>query len=211
MEAIADPRFLGAIGLMVLLTIAPGPDMALVTTTALLRGRGAAIRTALGISTGTLVWATLSGLGVAALLAASAEAYTVVRLAGAAYLGYLGIRAIVEAVRDRGGPADPDDVAQPVGRPYRQGLFTNLLNPKVGLFYTTLVPQIVDPGDPVLLVSIAVGLAHITIGMAWLTMLAVLVDRAGDVLRRPRVRRALAGATGVVLVGFGLRVAADPG
>ena len=211
MEFIADPRFLGAIGLMVLLTIAPGPDMALVTSTALLRGRAAAIRTALGISTGTLIWATLSGLGVAALLEASAEAYAVVRLAGAAYLVYLGVRAIVEAVRDRSMPADPDDVAQPIGRPYRQGLLTNLLNPKVGLFYTTLVPQIVDPGDPIALVSITVGLAHITIGMAWLTMLAILVDRAGDVLRRPRVRRGLGAATGVVLVGFGLRVAADPG
>ena len=106
MEAIADPRFLGALGLMVLLTIAPGPDMALVTTTALLRGRRAAIRTALGISTGTIVWATLSGLGVAALLEASAEAFAVVRLAGAAYLVYLGVRAILEAIRDRGGPAD---------------------------------------------------------------------------------------------------------
>jgi threonine/homoserine/homoserine lactone efflux protein len=181
-----------------------------VTSTALLRGRAAAIRTALGISTGTLIWATLSGLGVAALLEASAEAYAVVRLAGAAYLVYLGVRAIVDAVRSR-TTEDPDDAAQPVGRPYRQGLFTNLLNPKVGLFYTTLVPQIVDPGDPIALVSITVGLAHIAIGMAWLTMLAVLVDRAGDVLRRPRVRRTLAGATGVVLVGFGVRVAADPG
>ncbi len=214
MDFLLDPRFAGAIGLMVLLTIAPGPDMALVTATALSRGRMAAIRTSLGISTGTLIWATLSGLGVAALLAASAEAYAVIRLAGAAYLVYLGVRALLEAVRlPRPVPDGVPDAAHaaPRGRPYRQGLLTNLLNPKVGLFYTTLVPQIVDPGDPVALVSIAVGLAHVTIGTIWLGLLAVLVDRAGDLLRRPRIRRALAGATGAVLVGFGLRVAADPG
>jgi threonine/homoserine/homoserine lactone efflux protein len=213
-DFLLDPRFLGAIGLMVLLTIAPGPDMALVTATALSRGRAAAIRTTLGISTGTLIWATLSGLGVAALLEASAEAYAVVRLAGAAYLVYLGVRAILEAIRDRRPARDAlpgPQPQQPPGRPYRQGLLTNLLNPKVGLFYTTLVPQIVDPGDPIALVSIAVGVAHMTIGTIWLSLLAVLVDRAGDVLRRPRVRRTLAGATGAVLVAFGLRVAADPG
>jgi threonine/homoserine/homoserine lactone efflux protein len=218
MEFLLDPRFIGAIGLMILLTIAPGPDMALVTATALSRGRAAAIRTSLGISTGTLIWATLSGLGVAALLEASAEAYGVIRLAGAAYLIYLGLRALLEAFR-RGEPASDGSVAgreglepqRPRGRPYRQGLLTNLLNPKVGLFYTTLVPQIVDPGDPIALVSIAVGIAHVTIGTLWLGMLAILVDRAGDLLRRPRIRRTLAGATGAVLVAFGLRVAADPG
>lgn len=212
MEGLLDARFIGALGLMVLLTISPGPDMALVTTTSLLHGRAAAIRTSLGISTGTLIWATLAGLGVAALLAASAEAFAMVRLLGAAYLVYLGVRALAEAVR---GPA-PDRSAAIVPitearRPYRQGLLTNLLNPKVGLFYTTLVPQLVDPGDPIALVSIAVGAAHATIGLAWLVALAVVVDRLGDVLRRPRIRRALAGATGTILVAFGLRVAVEPG
>jgi threonine/homoserine/homoserine lactone efflux protein len=213
-EDLLDARFAGALGLMVLLTISPGPDMALVTTTSLLHGRAAAIRTSLGISTGTLIWATLAGLGVAALLAASAEAFAVIRLLGAAYLVYLGLRALLEAFR---GPAQdgPGAVSDPVPttaarRPYRQGLLTNLLNPKVGLFYTTLVPQLVDPGDPIALVSIAVGAAHATIGLAWLAALAVVVDRLGDVLRRPRIRRALAGATGTILVAFGLRVAVEP-
>jgi RhtB (resistance to homoserine/threonine) family protein len=213
-DGLLDPRVLGALGLMVLLTIAPGPDMALVTTTSLARGRRAAFRTSLGISTGTVIWATLSGLGVAALLQASAEAFTVVRLAGAAYLCFLGIRALRDAFTRE--PASNVSVAtadQPVrsGRPFRQGLLTNLLNPKVGLFYTTLVPQIVDPGDPIALVSVFVGVAHATIGLAWLALLGAAVDRAGDVLRRPRIRRALAGFTGAVLVFFGLRVVADPG
>jgi threonine/homoserine/homoserine lactone efflux protein len=211
-EGLLDARFIGALGLMVLLTISPGPDMALVTTTSLLHGRAAAIRTSLGISTGTLIWATLAGLGVAALLAASAEAFAVIRLLGAAYLVYLGARALLEAFR---GPTPVGAVTEPVPttaarRPYRQGLLTNLLNPKVGLFYTTLVPQLVDPGDPIALVSIAVGAAHATIGLAWLVALAVVVDRLGDVLRRPRIRRALAGATGAILVAFGLRVAVEP-
>jgi threonine/homoserine/homoserine lactone efflux protein len=197
---------------MVLLTISPGPDMALVTTTSLLHGRAAAIRTSLGISSGTLIWATLAGLGVAALLAASAETFAVIRLLGAAYLVYLGVRALLEAFRrpvPDGAASDPvpTTVAR---RPYRQGLLTNLFNPKVGLFYTTLVPQLVDPGDPIALVSIAVGAAHATIGLVWLVVLAVVVDRLGDVLRRPRIRRALAGATGTILVAFGLRVAVEP-
>jgi RhtB (resistance to homoserine/threonine) family protein len=213
-EGLLDPRVIGALGLMVLLTIAPGPDMALVTATSLARGRRAAFRTSLGISTGTVIWATLSGLGVAALLQASAEAFTLVRIAGAAYLCLLGFRALRDAFTREDVPAVASDGAdrQPrTGRPFRQGLLTNLLNPKVGLFYTTLVPQIVDPGDPIALVSVFVGLAHATIGLAWLALLGAAVDCVGDVLRRPRIRRTLAGVTGAVLVFFGLRVVADPG
>jgi threonine/homoserine/homoserine lactone efflux protein len=214
MEGLLDPRVIGALGLMVLLTIAPGPDMALVTSTSLAWGRRAAFRTSLGISTGTVIWATLSGLGVAALLQASAEAFTLVRIAGAAYLCLLGFRALRDALSGAGPPIDgagSADRASRTSRPFRQGLLTNLLNPKVGLFYTTLVPQIVDPGDPIALVSVSVGLAHATIGLAWLAMLGTAVDRAGNVLRRPRIRRTLAGFTGGVLVCFGLRVVADPG
>src|SRR5688572_22628623 len=198
---------------MVLLTIAPGPDMALVTSTALARGRRAGIRTSAGISTGTIIWATLAGVGVAALLQASAEAFTVIRLVGAGYLCFLGGRALLEAITTRPEPVGDGAVENRpagAGRPYRQGLLTNLLNPKVGLFYTTLVPQLVEPGDPIALVSVFVGLAHATIGFAWLAVLAAAVDRAGNILRRPRIRRALAGLTGAVLVAFGLRVAADP-
>ncbi len=214
MEALLDPRVIGAFGLMVLLTIAPGPDMALVTATSLARGRRAAFRTSLGISTGTVIWATLSGLGVAALLQASAEAFTLVRLAGAGYLCFLGVRAIRDALTTEEAPEPSHGAADRgarFGRPFRQGLLTNLLNPKVGLFYTTLVPQIVDPGDPIAVVSVGVGLAHATIGLVWLALLGAAVDRAGDVLRRPRIRRAVAGFTGAVLVFFGVRVIADPG
>ncbi len=216
MDALLDPRFGAALGLMVLLTVAPGPDMALVISTSLLRGRAAAIRTTLGISTGTLIWAGLAGIGVAALLAASAEAFAVVRLLGAAYLIVLGGRAMLAAIRTDGGAmatADPDvpvptaPDARSAWSDYRRGLLTNLLNPKVGLFYTTLVPQLVGPDDPIALVSLAVGAAHAAIGTAWLILLAVAVDRAGDVLRRPRARRLLGGLTGAVLIGFGLRVA----
>lgn len=210
MDSLLDPRIVGALGLMVLLTIAPGPDMALVTSTSLLHGRRAAWRTSLGISSGTLIWASLAGIGVAAVLAASSEAFTVVRIAGATYLVYLGLRALADAFRgERGTTLDATSTGQAI-RPYRRGLATNLLNPKVGLFYTTLVPQLVDPGDPIALVSIAVGVAHATIGLIWLVGLAAAVDRIGDVLRRPRVRRALGGATAAILIGFGVRVAADP-
>jgi RhtB (resistance to homoserine/threonine) family protein len=212
-DALADPRVVGALGLMVLLTVSPGPDMALVMSTALRAGRAAGVRTATGICTGVVVWSAFAGFGVAALLAASAEAFAVLRLAGAAYLVWLGVRAILGALRGalRGevAVADPAPDA-PAGGSFRRGLTSNLLNPKVGVFYTTLVPQVVDPGDPAAFVAIVLGVAHALMGIIWLGFLAAAVDRAAGVLRRPRVRRTLEGLSGAVLIGFGVRVAAEP-
>jgi threonine/homoserine/homoserine lactone efflux protein len=216
MEALTDPRVVGVLGLMVLLTVSPGPDMALVMGTALRGGRGPAIRTAIGICSGVVVWAALAGIGVAALLAASAEAFNVLRLAGAAYLVYLGVRAIRAAMRaDDAGvaagalPGGPGASRFEWRSSFRRGLTSNMLNPKVGVFYTTLVPQVVDPGDPVAFVSLVLGVVHALMGIAWLAFLAAAVDRAGAVLRRPRVRRSLEATSGAVLIAFGLRVAAE--
>jgi threonine/homoserine/homoserine lactone efflux protein len=186
-------------GVATLLTVTPGADMALVTRAALARGRGEAFAVTLGIVCGLMAWATASALGVAALLAASATAFTVLKLAGAAYLVALGIHALLTAGRA------PEPVPEPRrGRSsFAVGLVTNLLNPKIAVFYSTLLPQFIASGDPVLATSLAMAAVHGALSIVWLSAYAWAVTAMGDVLRRERVRRALDRVTGVVLVGLG--------
>jgi RhtB (resistance to homoserine/threonine) family protein len=207
-----DARTLAFLGISALLTITPGADMAIVTRTALSRGRRAAFLTTLGINTGVLVWAFASALGLAALLVTSATAYATLKLVGAAYLIWLGVQTIWQT-RPRDTSA-PDDRARVETRSpgegfaaYRQGLLTNLLNPKVGLFYTTFLPQFIAPGEPVLVTSVLLGTLHNLMGFVWLIGYAYVVTRAGDLLRRPDIKRAIDGLTGVVLIALGFRLA----
>jgi threonine/homoserine/homoserine lactone efflux protein len=189
------------VGAAILIALTPGADTALVVRNALIAGAAPARRTALGTSTGLLVWGAASACGVAAVLNASAEVFTAVKLAGALYLVWLGLQAIRHAgAHEASGRA-------PGGSPFRQGLLCNLLNPKAGIFFTALLPQFVSPQDPVLLVSLLLTAIAAAASLAWLSVYATVVPRAGDVLRRPRVRRALDRATGAVLIGLGVRLA----
>jgi threonine/homoserine/homoserine lactone efflux protein len=195
------------LGVITLLTITPGADMAMVSRSVFLGGRRAAFATTLGIAAGCMTWAIASAAGVAAVLAASETAYDTLRLVGAAYLVWLGIQSLLAA---RSGHLDQ----RPTGRftpksPFRQGLLTNLFNPKIALFYTTFLPQFIRPGDPVLLLSIAMATVHIALGIVWLSGYAWLLDRAVDAFKSSRVRRTLDAVTGSVLVAIGIRVAAD--
>lgn len=193
-------------GVAMLLTITPGVDMALVTSSALARGRRAALSTTLGIVSGLVAWGAVSALGIAALLAASATAFTLLKLAGAAYLVILGVRTLWRA---RGGGAVPKQSRPALDRrsAFGQGLVSNLLNPKIAVFYSTLLPQFLEPGDPVLAGSLLLTSIHAAMSLAWLTGYASLVAGAGDRLRRPAVRRALDAVTGSVLVALGVRLA----
>ena len=185
-------------GVAMLLTITPGADMALVTRAALAGGRREAFAVTLGIVSGLMVWATASALGVAAVLEASADAFTALKVAGAAYLIGLGIYTLATA----GSRSRPD--ARVAGRAgFTVGLVTNLLNPKIAVFYSTLLPQFIGPGDPVLATSLVMAAVHGALGIVWLTGYAWAVTAMGDVLRRPRVRTALDRVTGLVLVGLG--------
>jgi threonine/homoserine/homoserine lactone efflux protein len=182
-----------------IVVVTPGVDMALVTKNALLHGRGAARATALGVNLGIFLWTLAVALGLAAVLAASAEAFTAIKLAGAAYLVYLGLRTLL------GSHAPVGVVAR--GSAFRQGLASNLLNPKIAVFFTSLLPQFVDaqhaqPQDLLLL-----GLLFNCLGVVWLLTYASLAARGRDVLRRPRVKRALDRVSGVALVGLGVRLA----
>jgi RhtB (resistance to homoserine/threonine) family protein len=195
------------LGVITLLTITPGADMAMVSRSVFLGGRRAAFATTLGIAAGCMVWAIASAAGVAAVLAASETAYDALRLVGAAYLVWLGIQSLLAA---RSHHLDRADTIRSTRQaPFRQGLLTNLFNPKIALFYTTFLPQFIRPGDPVLILSVAMATVHIVLGIIWLSAYAWLLNRAVDAFRGSRIRRALDAVTGSVLVALGIRVAAD--
>jgi RhtB (resistance to homoserine/threonine) family protein len=198
------------LGVIALLTITPGADMAMVSRSVFMGGRRAAFATTLGIAAGCMVWALASAAGVATVLAASETAYDALRLAGAAYLVWLGAQSLIAAWRGYAGEAALERATTGVrGSPFRQGLLTNLFNPKIALFYTTFLPQFIGPGDPVLALSVAMATVHIALGILWLSVYAWLLDRAIEAFRDSRLRRALDGVTGAVLVALGVRVAAD--
>ena len=197
------------LGVIALLTVTPGADMAMVSRSVFMGGRRAAFATTLGISAGCVVWAIASAAGIAAVLAASETAYDALRLVGAAYLVWLGVQSLLAARRGYHGGETGQGAAHRGPSPFRQGLLTNLFNPKIALFYTTFLPQFIGPGDPVLLLSIAMAGVHILLGLVWLSTYAWLLARAIETFRGSRLRRALDSVVGVVLVGLGVRVAAD--
>jgi threonine/homoserine/homoserine lactone efflux protein len=195
-----------AVALLGVLT--PGLDTMVVLRHALLGGRRAGLAAVLGIAVGCLVWGAASTLGLAALLAASELAYRVLQLLGAGYLIWLGGSALWRTLR-RDPPAVPE--ARPAGpgpsAALRAGLVTNLLNPKIGVFYLSLLPQFLPVGAPAWgAVLVAV---HVSIGVAWLGVLVVVADRARRLLLRARVRRTLDRTTAGVLLGLGVAMVAD--
>jgi threonine/homoserine/homoserine lactone efflux protein len=200
-----------------LLTITPGLDTVLVLRASAAGGRVAGIGAAVGINLGCLIWATASAVGVTAILSASRLAFEVLRIAGVAYLCWLGIRALWSAGR-RFGPdatdrtpvtAEPVDERWSKARALRTGLTTNLLNPKIGAFYLSVLPQFLPDGLHPLAGSLLLALIHDIEGLLWLSLLAFLVHRARDFIARPTVRRRLEQVTGVVFIGFGIRLALD--
>ncbi|MFD8148365.1 LysE family translocator [Streptomyces sp. NPDC059708] len=212
-----------ATGVLALLTLVPGPDMAVVTRRAVSRGRADGLRTVGGIAAGLLLWGALTVAGLAALLAASAEVYLAVKLAGAAYLCFLGVQSLrrtgVRGPADGGeaGPGDGDRAGgggtgadggrRERGGAWRTGLVNNALNPKIAVFYTGLLPTLAPPGlRPAAGMALLV-LVHVLLTLAWLGTYVYVLSRARRFFARPRVRRAMDRVTGVVLIGFGVRVA----
>jgi threonine/homoserine/homoserine lactone efflux protein len=184
--------------------ITPGVDMALVTKNALVHGRRQALATAFGVNAGIAAWTLAAALGVAALVQASAASFAVIKFAGALYLVYLGVQALRHARR---GHAEAPAVRPPLGRAaaFRQGLLSNLLNPKIAIFFTSLLPQFV--GHATLPRLLLLGALFNAMGVVWLTGYALLAARGRAFLQRPRVRSALDYLSGAVLVGLGLRLA----
>ena len=201
-----DPLFLAGLAVLALLTVSPGADMALVAKITLERGRRAALLATLGICSGLLVHATASALGLSVILATSAEAFTIVKLAGAAYLAYLGVQSLRGSFRHEAvEPQSPRHRANP----YVQGVFSNVLNPKVAVFYLTFLPQFMSPGDNVLARSLAFAVAHSVMGIMWLSAYAYVLSRVSAVLGSSGVRRWLERVTGGVLIALGARLALE--
>lgn len=200
-------HLLAAAGVLALLTIVPGPDMAVVTRRALVDGRGDAVRAAGGIVCGLLVWGTLAVLGLTALLAASPTGYLVVKTLGAGYLLLLAFQAL------RGHETENGRVqTAPVNaEPFLTGLAGNLLNPKIAVFYTALLPTLSPPSLHGAWGLVTLVLIHAVLSFSWLTGYAYALTRARAVFERPRVRRTLDRVTGVVLVAFAVRLATDHG
>ena len=187
--------------------------MALVTKNALLGGRPSAVFAALGVSTGLAAWTLAAAFGVAALLRASEPAFAAFRIMGAAYLIYLGLQALGfhgPRARGQGGSGPALETSAPsVWASYRQGLLSNLCNPKIGVFFTSFIPQFITPGDPVFARLLLLGGIFNVMGLLWLFAYAAFLSRAGDILRSPRIKAALDRLTGCVLIGFGIRLAAE--
>ena len=196
-------HFAAFLGVSAIVIVTPGQDTALTIRNTLLGGRRSGILTAVGVSGGQAVWALATSAGVAAVLQASEPAFVAVKLAGAVYLVLLGLQTLMPALRS--GTSKPK--TSPRGRPLRQGLVSNLGNPKMAIFFTSLLPQFVT--SPSFGSLLALGLVFCSLTLIWLTAYAFAVAKAGDFLRRSRVRRALDALTGAVLVALGLRLAAE--
>lgn len=195
--------------LAALLTITPGADMALVARAAVTDGRRGALHTTQGIMVGCLIHGVASAFGLSALLSRSPLAFEVVRALGAAYLIVLGLQSLRRAFSAREAAPEPPLRSAWRGRAFLQGLLTNLLNPKVALFYVTFLPQFVAPGPGALGRSIALAAVHATMGLVWLSVYAVFIHRLATTLGVGWGRRVIQAVTGGLLGAFGLRLALD--
>jgi threonine/homoserine/homoserine lactone efflux protein len=201
-------QFVALGGVVLLAAMSPGPDFAIVTRNAMISGRRAGMACGAGIAVGVFAWAVVTALGIAGLLAASAVAFTAVKLVGAGYLVVLGVRALLAARRGEYDSAEHLPGARTTGAPaaFRQGLVTNLLNPKVAVFFVALLPQFLPASatttDHLLLAGVAAGVT-----LTWFTVLAGVVSALRRLLTATRVRRGIDALMGTLLVGLGVRMA----
>jgi RhtB (resistance to homoserine/threonine) family protein len=205
-----DARFAAWITVAVVLIVTPGPDTALIIRNALRAGARTASLSAFGVGAGSAVWATASMLGVAVLLESSDLAFTAFKFAGATYLVYLGLRSLIGSFRPAGNSAADTASAQSarlnVSSAFAQGLLNNLLNPKAGAIFVTVMPQFIEPHDsatrPILMVA-----CYDAIVVAWLCMYSYAVSRVGRSRMSVRLRKGLERVTGTVMIALGVRLA----
>jgi threonine/homoserine/homoserine lactone efflux protein len=204
-------ELLAFLGVSALVIVTPGQDTALTIRSTLFGGRRAGVLTALGVSTGQAVWTLAASAGITALLLASEPAFLAVKIAGAIYLVFLGGQMLMHAARRQGRAVDlvrTGDTLSPV-KAYRQGVVSNLGNPKMAVFFTSLLPQFAPDSGPRFAGFLALGLCFCAMTAIWLTAYAFAVARAKAVFERQRIRRFVDGLTGVVLVALGLRLASS--
>jgi threonine/homoserine/homoserine lactone efflux protein len=200
------------LGISFIVIATPGPDTALVIKNGLLDGRRGGFFTSAGVVAGQATWTLATSAGLAALLVASEPAFLAIKLVGAAYLVFLGAQALLHAFRpSRSIRSDLTRERTPPApsTAFRQGLISNLSNPKVAVFFTSLLPQFMPAGHAPFVALLGLGLVFCTMTLVWLTGYSIAVASAGDFLRRSGIRRALEGVMGAVLVALGLRLASE--
>jgi threonine/homoserine/homoserine lactone efflux protein len=202
-------QFLPFLGVVLVLTITPGPDMVLVLRNGMSSGPRAAWITGFGCCTGIALYALTAAFGLAAFLQTSPQAFEVVRWVGALYLVYLGIRAVLAArnVRHAGpGGAFEAGSGVPVGEAYRQGVISNVLNPKIALLFLTLIPQFITVAEPKMRTSVILAITFLGIAIVWWSLFAVGLRAIGAMLSKRANRVWIERLAGVVLIALGARI-----
>lgn len=198
------------IGVSVVIICTPGPDTALTVRNALSGGRRAGIWTAAGVATGQAIWTLAAALGLTGLIIASEPAFVTIKLVGAAYLVYLGGHSLLAALRpETHSHTEVPHPQRPGRRALRQGLVNDLANPKMAAFFMSLLPQFVSSGGHVFVPMVVLGLTFSMLTFTWLTAYSIAIDRLRALFARSRIRRAVDGIAGAVLIAFGVRIAAS--
>src|SRR5216683_3346812 len=211
MDYLTGP-LLAFLGISVLVIATPGPDTAITIRNTLTGGRAGGVATALGVAAGQAIWAFATSAGIVALLVASESLFLAVKYAGAAYLVWLGLQSLRAAFRPTMSPgAAQMPAARPLGprAAFIQGVVSDLGNPKMAAFFTSLLPQFAPSGDASFAGLAALGLLFSLMTLLWLMGYALAIARVGNVLRRPAIRRALEGLTSATLIGLGLKLATE--
>ena len=204
-----DTTLIAFAGVSALLAVTPGPDMAVVTKNALAHGRRGVVLTTSGIALALVVWVTATAIGLSALLRTSGEVLFALKIAGACYLAYLGVRTLLESRSKPGDLRVAAPLAVPAHADFRQGFLSAISNPKLGVFFVTFLPQFVLPGQQVLPRLLELGVTFAVIGWLWMNVYGLFVTRLRDVINTPRIRQWMQRVTGVVLLGFGARLALE--
>jgi threonine/homoserine/homoserine lactone efflux protein len=207
-----DGSFLTFLGVSIVVIVAPGPDTALTIRNTIRGGRAGGIGTALGVSIGQLIWAMATSVGLVAVLLASEPVFRAVRLAGATYLIWLGARSLHAAlVARRSGLLDGGSgVRRLTSRAaFANGIVSNLGNPKMAVFFASVLPQFTAPGQGMVASLALLGVVFSMLTFVWLAAYATTLSTAGRWLGVSRVRRATEAVSGAVLIGLGIKIAAD--
>jgi RhtB (resistance to homoserine/threonine) family protein len=190
--------------------VTPGPDTAVTIRNTLTGGRAGGIATALGVAIGQAIWALATSVGIVALLVTSEPLFLAVKYLGAAYLIWLGLQSLRAAVRPAAGANTlPADRSLTPRAAFAQGILSDLSNPKMAVFFTSLLPQFAPAHGTSFAALALLGLLFSLLTLFWLVSYTVAIARIGTVLRRPSVRRSLEGITGAALIGLGVKLASD--
>lgn len=204
-----EGSILAFLAISVIVIITPGQDTALTIRNTIAGGRNSGIATGVGVASGQAIWVLATTIGIVAILAASEPVFMAIKLAGAGYLIFLGIQSLYAAFHSYPAHTKAEYTAEPSEflsqTAFIQGVVSNLGNPKMAVFFASLLPQFLPQDTPEILALY--GLIFCTMTFVWLTACAVLVVKAGNFLRMPKIRQSLEGLTGLALVGLGLRIA----